>query len=515
MPQVQDKKSEKYIFNKKFILFLGALISGGLCVSAFPGSPAPLLAFVCMAPWLVTIKYARPFYAAVSGVIVGCLYAIPCTWNGIYIGAKNLNAGTGRTVIFTVLFFIPYLIPFAVVGLCSAVSRLTGIRRAFIGSAIWVAVMYAMPSVFPVTPGLMLHVFPLAIQLADISGVPMVNFVLFLINFLIAEIIMLIYERRRLFKEFGYLLMVIAITTGYGWFRLAAFQFDNSARSITVALIQPNLPHGVNEVGLIRDNRTQVISALEMTRRLLKTHPIDLAVFPETSIAAPCSESARIFRKLSDVAKETGVSFLYQCLDCQENSCYNAARMVFPHEKSPGLYRKRALIPFLEVHPATGFYRLLTGLAPVKHHFQAGTEKIIFQMEQGVRVIPLICYDVHFPERVREGDTGDLIAVLANDQNFGKSRIGYLDYAMNIFRAVEIRRPLLRVTNTGPSAIIQATGETVPGTLTPSYRAEARSATLHIPEEQTIYARYGDWFLYFLYGYILIEMLLWIRRKKC
>jgi apolipoprotein N-acyltransferase len=207
------------------------------------------------------------------------------------------------------------------------------------------------------------------------------------------------------------------------------------------------------------------------------------------------------------VAKETGISFIYQCLDCQESSCFNAARIIFPNEKSPGLYRKRALIPFLETVPTTGFYSLLTGLAPVKRHFQAGTEKIIFQTEQGIRVMPLICYDVHFPELVRKGQIGDLIAVAANDQRFGKSRIAYLDYAMNIFRAVEIRRPLIRVTNTGPSAMIEASGRTVPGTLTPTYKPAARAAALHIPDGQTFYARYGDVFLYVMYCLILWELI--------
>jgi len=493
--------------NKNFIPFLGALISGGLCITAFPGSPVPILAWICMVPWLVSARYAKPFHAAVSGLLLACLYAMPCTWNGIYTAAKTLSDDPVKAGAFTILFFLPYFIPFAVVGIYSAVSELTGIRRAVIGSAIWVAVMYAMPSVFPVTPGLMLHVFPLAIQLADVGGVPLVNFILFLINFLIAEIFYQMLKHRRPFKELGYLLIVIAIITGYGWIRLTTFQSDDTARKIKVALIQPNLPRGVNEVGLIRDNNTQVISALEMTRRLLKTNSLDLAVFPETSVAAPCSESGLVFRKLSVVAKETGVSFLYQCLDCQEESCFNAARIVFPHEKSPKLYYKRALIPFLETIPNSGFYRLLTGLAPVKRHFKTGTEKVIFHTEQGIRVMPLICYDVHFPELVREGEIGDLIAVMANDQSFGKSRIGYLDYAMNIFRAVEIRRPLLRVTNTGPSAIIQASGETVPGTLTPSYRPEARAATLHIPDGQTFYAQYGDIFLYFLYCLILWELI--------
>jgi hypothetical protein len=77
----------------------------------------------------------------------------------------------------------------------------------------------------------------------------------------------------------------------------------------------------------------------------------------------------------------------------------------------------------------------------------------------------------------------------------------------------DISAPLLRVTNTGPSAIIGASGQTVPGTLTPSYRPEARAATLYITNEQTIYSRYGNVFLYFLYCLVLCELIksIWLR----
>jgi apolipoprotein N-acyltransferase len=442
---------------------------------------------------------------------------MPCTWDGIYTAAHTLNVGPMRAGFLTGVFFLPYLLPFAVVGWHAAISKATGMRRACRGSLLWVAAMAVAPTMFPVTPGLMLHGFPVAIQLADLGGVPLVNLVLLLINFLMAEIIRLLWARRRPFRELGYVALMFVLAGGYGELRLAAFRSeasDMTAPTLTAALIQPNLPRGVNEVGLIRDNRTEVVSALEMTRQALKTSRIDLAIFPESPVGASCAESALTFRKLAAVAKETGVSFLYQCVDCQDEGCYNAARMALPHEPSPPLYRKRALIPFLEARPRSWAYRLLAGLAPVRSDLQAGADKVIFQMEQGFRVMPLICYDAHFSELVRAGDPGDVLAVMANDQRFGKSRIGYLDYAMTIFRAVEIRRPLVRVANTGPSAIIQATGEPIPGTLTPAFQPAARTAALPISEAQTLYARYGHLVLCVFACGVLGEMMIGSLQKR-
>ena len=495
----------------------GALLSGGLCILAFPGSPLPLLALVCMTPWLASVRSAPPSVGVISGLLVGSLYAIPCTWDGIYTAAHTLNVGAARAGFLTGLFFIPYLLPFAVVGWYAAISKATGIRWACRVSLLWIATMSVAPTLFPVTPGLMLHGFPVAIQLADLGGVPLVNLVLLLINALLAEILRLLWTRRRPFREVGYVAVIIALAAGYGWLRLTAFRAeasDPAERTITVALIQPNLPRGVNEVGLIRDNRTEVLSALEMTRQVLKTSRIDLAVFPESPVGASCAESALTFRKLSAVAAETGVSFLYQCVDCQDNVCYNAARLALPHEPSPPPYHKRALIPFLEARPANWAYRLAAGLIPVTRDLQTGTEKMIFRMEQDFRVMPLICYDVHFSELVREGDPGDVLAVMANDQRFGPSRIGYLDYVMTIFRAVEIRRPLVRVANTGPSAIIQANGETVPHTLTPAYQPAARTAALPIFRVQTVYARCGHLVVYVFACGVLGEMMIGALQKR-
>jgi len=59
-------------------------------------------------------------------------------------------------------------------------------------------------------------------------------------------------------------------------------------------------------------------------------------------------------------------------------------------------------------------------------------------------------------------------------------------------RAVETRRTLLRVTNTGVTSLVNAKGEVVK-TL-PMFTTAAMPAEVDILNGETYYVRFGDWF---------------------
>jgi apolipoprotein N-acyltransferase len=59
-------------------------------------------------------------------------------------------------------------------------------------------------------------------------------------------------------------------------------------------------------------------------------------------------------------------------------------------------------------------------------------------------------------------------------------------------RAIETRRSLLRVTNTGVTSLVNAKGEVVK-TL-PMFTAAVLQTEVDILNEQTFYVRFGDWF---------------------
>lgn len=479
------------------------LLSGMLCILSYPGSPADELAWVFLSPWLIVVRTANIRTKLLSSLVMSLFYALPCTIDGIYTACRTLSENPFMVVLHTVLFYLPFLTVFLLFGLYSILFKYGGGRGVFSGALVLTAVFYSVPTVFPVTPAIFLYRQTWALQFADIGGMPLVDFLLIFINFSIAQIALSLWKKEFPMWLFLTSAIVSGMIVGYGNFRIHQFRFkpgDTGIRQAVVGFIQPDIPRGAGEMSLVRDNRRQVLSALEMTRRLLAKKPeTKLILWPESPVAASCDRSSRVYKKISGFSKEKNVSIIYQCLECSGKQadqtrveCYNAARLVSQTGKNNGLYRKQMPIPFFEGPPTNWFYRMMSHLlTPAPGFIKAGTRGIVFEIPGKLRVLPLICYDVHFPQLTRSASC-DIIAVMANNQRFGRSRIGTMDYAMTMFRAVENRKPLVRAANTGPSAIIQATGETVPGSLTPIFSRQYRSSVVYCPQHRTVYSKVGD-----------------------
>jgi apolipoprotein N-acyltransferase len=80
-----------------------------------------------------------------------------------------------------------------------------------------------------------------------------------------------------------------------------------------------------------------------------------------------------------------------------------------------------------------------------------------------LRVAPLICYDVLDPALALAAarDGAEIIVTLSNDSWFASGAGPRLHLVGAAFLSIETRRPQLRATNTGVSAIITATGDLV------------------------------------------------------
>ncbi len=113
------------------------------------------------------------------------------------------------------------------------------------------------------------------------------------------------------------------------------------------------------------------------------------------SVAAHGEE---IRARLSDLALELGVWIVGGVAELDGEMRFNSCFLVTPNGSSALRYRK--------IHPFT--------LAGEHEHFAAGTAVVTAEVE-GVRVTPLICYDLRFPELFRaSARRTDLFVVLAN-----------------------------------------------------------------------------------------------------
>lgn len=130
-----------------------------------------------------------------------------------------------------------------------------------------------------------------------------------------------------------------------------------------------------------------------------------------------------------------------------------------------GCYKKMHPVMFGEYIPLADRFPWLYSLTPLPTGLTAGTEPVAVPIA-GYRVAVTICYESALPNAIRDmvqtlardGDRPDVIVNLTNDGWFWGSSELDMHLAAAIFRAVEVRTPLVIAANTGFSGWIDGSG---------------------------------------------------------
>lgn len=178
---------------------------------------------------------------------------------------------------------------------------------------------------------------------------------------------------------------------------------------------------------------------------------------------------------------------------------YNAGLLIDPQGEVTARYDKMHRVLLGEYVPFGDYFPWLYDLVPIGRGLTPGTEPASFEV-RGVNISPSICFEDTVPHLIRRqvrtlterGERPDLLVNLTNDGWFWGS--GILDLQLNcaIFRAVEMRRPLLVAANTGLTASIDSNG-TVRDTL-PRRQEGVVVAEVAILPRPSPYEQFGDWF---------------------
>ncbi|MCX7900587.1 MAG: apolipoprotein N-acyltransferase, partial [Methylocystis sp.] len=183
---------------------------------------------------------------------------------------------------------------------------------------------------------------------------------------------------------------------------------------------------------------------------------------------------------------------------------YNSIE-VLQGEKVVASFDKRRLVPFGEYLPLEGLLRPLgaQSLVPGVWNVGEGPRRLV---APGLPLIsPLICYEAIFPGEVVEPD-GDkrpqLLLNLTNDGWFGRTTGPYQHFAQARLRAIEEGLPLIRVANTGISAILDPYGRILQSL--PLGEEGVIDGRLPKSADETIFARYRETIFAALWGIALI-----------
>ena len=126
-------------------------------------------------------------------------------------------------------------------------------------------------------------------------------------------------------------------------------------------------------------------------------------------------------------------------------------------------YKKQKLVPFGEFLP---FEKILKSIGLKKiteghgSFLKGGNQNNL--IIENLNILPLICYEVIFPEFVQKSNPEtNIIINISEDGWFGNSIGPSQHFSKAIFRAIEQNSFLIRSTNRGISAIINNKGEVI------------------------------------------------------
>ncbi|GAW34710.1 apolipoprotein N-acyltransferase [Roseovarius sp. A-2] len=257
----------------------------------------------------------------------------------------------------------------------------------------------------------------------------------------------------------------------------------------TVRLVQPNAPQhekwDPDKIQGFYERQLQFSAAGEGARP-------DLIVWPETAVPVMLNRAGPTLETISRVAGGVPVVLGIQRFDGPR--LYNSLAFVEAGGAVAAVYDKHHLVPFGEYMPFGDFLAQLGihGLASnAGQGYSAGPGAQVLDLGAVGRALPLICYEGVFSRDLRAApERADFLLLITNDAWFGKISGPYQHLAQARLRSAEMGLPMIRVANTGVSAMIDATGRVMASI--PMGEAGWRDAALPPPLPPTLYARLGD-----------------------
>ena len=273
-----------------------------------------------------------------------------------------------------------------------------------------------------------------------------------------------VHLKSNLIRTSLFLFIIILMTTtlqNYTW-------VEPKNKKITAALVQGNIQQELK--WLPEQEWPTMLKYLDLSRI---NYDADLIIWPESAVpsfeatvqdylttvnkSAALNNSA-IITGILDYNYDTKEYFNNLIVLGKKHKTDEQGHYFYHHSNR---YSKNHLLPIGEFVP---FAEILRPLAPLFNlpmsSFSRGNYQQPNLIANDLRILPLICFEIAFPQQLSANlfnDT-DLLLTVSNDAWFGRSHGPHQHLEIAQMRALEFGRPLLRATNTGISAIIDHQG---------------------------------------------------------
>jgi apolipoprotein N-acyltransferase len=461
------------------------------------------LACIALVPLFVAWRDRGPRGAAGYAFLAGAVYySITCSWIW-YFGAVAI---------------VPFVLAcagyWALAGALVGWLRHRGVANPFLTAAVWVLADAAVAR-FPVHGfswgelGYAFHDIAPMRAVASVGGVSLVTFLAVAFNAFLADC----FARRRVrsyaWAYAGVAVIVLAVVGA-----TVTRAEPHVTKTMRVALVQGN---DINRdlTPAEEDARYLPRSHFDLANRI--TDPVDLIVFPESSMDADPRTDPFIRNNLSRIAREHRAWVVANATvdaDPEGKRADNLDVLFDPSGQIVDTYSKRHLVPFGEYVPLRSFLQpMIPALDKVPRDFRPGNRSPLFDIA-GVPVAPVICFESAFGYQVRPlvHRGAQMLLVSTNNRSYRRSANSAQHLAIGQMRAAETGRPLVQAAISGISAVVDADGA-VHGQ-TRLFDRTVLETTVAATTGQTPYVRYGEWVIFGSLALVVVAVVIALVRPR-
>ncbi len=487
-------------------VFLSALFM----VLAHPPYHIWLLAWVALVPFFFVIEGQSIRRAFWLGYVFGLFYCFGMFWWFVHVTLPGM-----------ILFNMFLAVYFALFAATSVVlARRPLIWRCLLVACAWVAWEFARANLLSgfgwAAFGHTQYQHIPMIQIADMTGVFGISFLLVWVNYVVYFCIKQYWDRTahlwEILSAVVSTVLLLGAVCGYGVWR-TGIAIPNAKNQVTIALIQPNIRQRDKWDPMMRDN---ILMQLDILSREAAKEKPDVIVWPESALPAAPFGLEGDLDQAKALADEIDIPLVLGYVRSTRGTFYNTAGLISADGHLRREYDKLHLVPFGEFIPLRGLFPFLSNFIPIDD-ISPGKDPVVFSLKESPGALAfsvLICFedtvDAVARRMVRSG--AEALFNMTNDAWFHDTKAPWLHLQAAVFQAVAYKRPLVRSANTGVSAVISPYGEIQKIMTAYDGRAVFRSgflvADISPRADVTVRLRFGDMFAYLCIACLLVGVII-------